>query len=621
MSWGTEAQSQLDLNLCREILDEYQAQLFDALDSVVVPMQGVGAEELHRAWVLNIPDHWSQVRRYLEIYASAKNTSPQRTVTDPIASTEVHKGIYRQVAVRRVQRNGINYVVQTLRRGLARELNWKEAYVVERVDAPANNQTALTAAQTDNPYVMVEVEIPAVDPAYEEDVIQSILAAPLVTNLEICDEVLDGDLRVLSVRARKVDDGSLTLRIVLARPTYVIRAFERLATPEESDTYYVFDVPDSIAQQVVDVFRGYSEAGAYIRVEHNSAQRTTSLIYRRRVNNNVVEEKRKIIASCRMLAESTTRRGLLTEPSPPSPPSAPGERIEWSASLDNEGLWTETLARYYAMNLQARRWRITKKTTVEETVNSGLPPTSLLPTPNPSSVNPGETLEIEQRETEACSWSQMVRKTIQGPLEEEEYQEDHTSKSRRNAIANVTSPPSSLGWQETPNDNEMLVRLERELENGTKEYAIRKGEAIYRDKEFTFQTIGGSGKVRILSGATEGQLQSALGAIQSASASVSASVSFSPYKNRYNAVLVRTPVRSGGGGGSSWGLQEYDETYTITVNGRNYEIRMIVDVDIDDAKQAFAGYNVTGPGLPAPGLHKIPGGWMGIGVKDAGSAL
>lgn len=619
MSWGTESQSQLDLNLCREILDEYQAQLFDAMDSVVVPMQGVGAEELHRAWVLNIPDHWSQVRRYLEIYASAKNTSPQRTVTDPIASTEVHKGIYRQVAVRRVQRNGINYVVQTLRRGLARELNWKEAYVVERVDAPANNQTAMTAAQTDNPYVMVEVEIPAVDPAHEQDVVQAILAAPQVTNLEICDEVLDGDLRILSVRGRKVDDGSLTLRIALARPTYIIRAFDRLATPDESDTYYIFDIPDSIAQQVVDVFRSYNELGAYIRVEHNSERRTTSLIYRRRASNNVVEEKRKIIASCRILVESTTRRGLSSEPSPPPAPSVPGERVEWSASLDGEGLWSETLSRYYALNLQARRWRITKTTTVEETVNSGLSPASLLPAPNASSVNPGETLEIEQRETENCSWSQMVRKTIQGPLEEEEYQEDHVSKSRRKSIANVTAPPSSLDWQATPNDNELLIRLERELENGTKEFSIRKGEAIYQDKQFSFATIGGVGTVRILSGATESQVQAALSAMQSANHSVSASISFSPYKNRYNAVLVRAPIRSGGG--SSWGLQEYDETYVITVNGRNYEIRMIVDANIDDAKEAFAGHNVTGPGLPAPGLHKVPGGWMGIGVKDAGSAL
>lgn len=285
MAWSTEEISQLDLKLCREVLAEEQAKLFDSLDSTVTPNVGTGVEELNRCWVEGVADRWSMLRRYLEIFGASKNTAPSNIVVDPIASMEVHKGVYRQAFIRRLQRNGITYIVQTLRRGLMQSPKWDEARIFQDRQLRGNSSSVPSVSDTtsDTPEKYVYVEFFGIDPD-KETVFVAGLTADTYTAPVAGGQTLSGEWHNLGLTLEPADDGTLTARLLLARPQYTLKAFSDIGGTNESDVFYLWNVPKTIAQQILDDFRDLAIPGSSSSASYNTDQGVVDIVLRKKAS-------------------------------------------------------------------------------------------------------------------------------------------------------------------------------------------------------------------------------------------------------------------------------------------------------------------------------------------------
>lgn len=283
MAWSTEEISQLDLKLCREVLAEEQAKLFDSLDSTVTPHVGTGVEELNRCWVEGVADRWSMLRRYLEIFGASKNTAPSNIVVDPIASMEVHKGVYRQAFIRRLQRNGITYIVQTLRRGLMQSPRWDEARIFQDRQLRGNSSSVPGVSDTtsDTPEKYVYVEFFGIDPDHEVSFVSG-LTSDTYTDPSVGGQTLSGEWHNLGLALEPADDGTLTGRLLLARPQYTLKAFSDIGGTNESDVFYLWNVPKTIAQQVLDDYKALAIPGSTATASYNTNQGVVDIILRKK---------------------------------------------------------------------------------------------------------------------------------------------------------------------------------------------------------------------------------------------------------------------------------------------------------------------------------------------------
>lgn len=298
MAWSTEEIAQLDLDLCREILREGEAKLFDTLDSTVTPNVGTGTEEINRCWVEGVADKWSMLRRFLEIYVSAKNTNPADTVTDPMASMEVHKGLYRQAFIRRLQRNGTTYIVQTLRRGLMRELMEDEGRVVQEGRASGNDSSATGVSNTTShdPDGFCTVRFSGVDPEFREAVVAQALQHSWAAS-EVARYGLSEDWKAISVSCQETDDGTLNLDLLLARPQFTLRAYQKAGTADQYDVIYVWNVPKVLAQDILDAWKvGGIDRSA--TCSFNTDQRLVDIVLSKRTTLGITLPGLSIKQSC-----------------------------------------------------------------------------------------------------------------------------------------------------------------------------------------------------------------------------------------------------------------------------------------------------------------------------------
>ena len=255
-----------NIPMLKRILAEHEAILLPSRETEQTSMSLVGDVEIRRAWADSIPDDASNLIAYLEHFTSTKNPQPLKTVTDPMASQAVMKGLYRQVSVIKTKHlypdGGSvhrNVIIQVLRKGYIEgllladgSLDWSEARLVESKQLHAGATGYDTGSEN-----YLTVEWPNVSPYRAKTIVDQIngLAVsgfgPVVKG-----ETYDTGYHRLHCGSRIEDDGSATIRLFLAHPEFTLYAFSNWLSKTEKDVFYFWNVPKELAQPLLELYRG-----------------------------------------------------------------------------------------------------------------------------------------------------------------------------------------------------------------------------------------------------------------------------------------------------------------------------------------------------------------------------
>lgn len=266
----------------REVLDEEKAFIFEGFDDNYVNL--LGDAEIARVWKEAATDEIPELIDFLENFTSAKNLNPQKFVTDPKASGEEFKGIWRQVFVRRIFREEIHLIVQVLRKGFIQQLvndsilDFSEA----RLD---NNRTVPgdTGINTEEIYTLIQ--FPNIDPALIETIAETIRAIPVSGfNPVIQGESYRTGLHRLNVSTVIENDGSGTITLLLADPEYTLVGFSDFGTERAADVTYFWNVPKELSQALLTSEQG---TGKSATASYNVQQQLVDIVVRARTFSTI----------------------------------------------------------------------------------------------------------------------------------------------------------------------------------------------------------------------------------------------------------------------------------------------------------------------------------------------
>ena len=237
---------------------------------------------------------------YLYTYGSAGNLTASQSVTDPVADRHEYTGVWRVAKNEKVSADneaqwpGITGVVQTLRLGFAETLAWDEARIVSNEIVPGNDSEVedtvaghidpLPDSTSDDPSDVMIVEWVNLNPT----TVRAAASGGIIGGDTVTDPVIRGVTMTglwhkvaITIGESSLEDGSAIVRVVLARPQYILNAYESYfefsATNFKKDAvHYLWNVPRDIAQTIIDDWEG---AGRSARASLNSTH-TVNIVLR-----------------------------------------------------------------------------------------------------------------------------------------------------------------------------------------------------------------------------------------------------------------------------------------------------------------------------------------------------
>lgn len=258
-----------------DILPVFHERNWERVKSLGVPT--AGDEEIIRT----IPDipvaKVERCRQFADLFTDAKNATQQRYVVDPVVDREIRKGVYRCVSneVSRLN-SGFKGIVQTLRKGFARELVWSEARIVSqhRADSNATGVSGVDNTTSDNPQRYFVLEFPNCDNGY----VSAIAASAEATYATFAAEgtTVTGAFHTLLRSGKKGDDGSGTVTLVLAEPQFTLTGFVDYLGSNSKSVHYLNEVPQTIAQTILDAWKSGEGRTAQMR-SYNNESKTVDL--------------------------------------------------------------------------------------------------------------------------------------------------------------------------------------------------------------------------------------------------------------------------------------------------------------------------------------------------------
>jgi hypothetical protein len=219
------------------------------------------------------------VQAFLNIYGSIKNKSPQTYVDSPMVDGMVKDGRWRCVNVDLRSSGTDKWLVQELREGFIRnELNWEEAHIEELPQAIVKtNSETVGPYDSENPKSAYAVRWRGVDP-FKAQELASGLNASTYENPKVRGVELSGTWFNLGSVIIEENDGSCTIEIVLGKTRLVFESFENYNTSRAGTIYYLFDVPLSQVQTIIDYWKsGVGKEGYSGRVT-GAGERTANLV-------------------------------------------------------------------------------------------------------------------------------------------------------------------------------------------------------------------------------------------------------------------------------------------------------------------------------------------------------
>lgn len=254
-----------------DILPVFHDRNWERVKSLGVPT--AGDEEIIRT----IPDipiaKVERCRQFADLFTDAKNVAQQRYVVDPVVDRETKKGVYRCVSNEVSRLNaGFKGIVQTLRKGFARELVWSEARIVSqhRADSNATDVTGVTGSASDNPQRYFVLEFPNCDNGYVSTIAASAAATYATFTAE--GQTVTGAFHTLIRSGKKGDDGAGTVTLVLAEPQYTLTGFADYLGSNSKSVHYLNEVPQTIAQTILDAWKTGEGRTAQMRSYNNESK-------------------------------------------------------------------------------------------------------------------------------------------------------------------------------------------------------------------------------------------------------------------------------------------------------------------------------------------------------------
>ena len=258
-----------------DILSVFHDRNWERVKSLGVPT--AGDEEIIRT----IPDipiaKVERCRLFADLFTDAKNTVQQRYVVDPVVDRETKKGVYRLVSNEVSRLNtGFKGIVQTLRKGFARELVWSEARIVSqhRADSNATSVSGVTGSASDNPQRYFVLEFPNCDNGYVSTIAAS--ADATYTTFTAEGTTITGAFHTLIRSGKKGDDGSGTVTLVLAEPQFTLTGFSDYLGSNSKSVHYLNEVPQTIAQTIIDAWKTGEGRTGQMR-SYNNESKTVDL--------------------------------------------------------------------------------------------------------------------------------------------------------------------------------------------------------------------------------------------------------------------------------------------------------------------------------------------------------
>ena len=272
-----------DINLAHaaELLSEKNARIFDKETVQTVPLN-LGDTELQVAWKLGVNDDWPMLRAALELYTWPTHMldgTKSRFVDDPVIHGTEYPGKWRQALIRRIRQETqdgyVYWIVLTLRSGYASSLSWDEARLVESDWSESTSTSASNISNTAgfDTAKHVVVRWMNISPFKVQTVMNS-LTNETYTNVKVYGETLSGSWYNVMVSGGKSDDGSCYIDMLLSRSRFTMELYSNYGTANQSDIYKLFNVPKTIAQEIIDDWQGegrsadatYSESTKYCTI-------------------------------------------------------------------------------------------------------------------------------------------------------------------------------------------------------------------------------------------------------------------------------------------------------------------------------------------------------------------
>lgn len=202
------------------------------------------------------------------------------SVADFTVEHKQYEGTWHLVSLQAGEQVKTGRVQAVFQKGYATSLTWALARLTNAKLAHTNASTAGVAdSSSDNPIRYLNVRFPNIDRRAVNSIISGIAAT--YTDVELSSETYSGEWHVvyatsgLQQEGQKDNDGAAFIEIFLAKPQYTLQTKRSAGTPQERTVWYCWDVPQAIAQSVIDTFEG---TGTSVSANNNSAQNLVDLI-------------------------------------------------------------------------------------------------------------------------------------------------------------------------------------------------------------------------------------------------------------------------------------------------------------------------------------------------------
>jgi len=245
------------LERVRALLTEENARFVSHKDAPLLFQR-----ELVRNWPMESDALVEEGIRYL-------NSLDYRWVDDPQANRKKFEGRWRRVSADRytydseAQINAQSGISETLRYGFAESLDWTESRILRFSQTEGNGSqvAGIANSQSDDPENFLFVEFTNLNPATAPALANSF--AETVTDPVIRNVTYSGLWHKISAVVLESDlerDGSVKIQLLLARPQYTLRAYERFVRLYNGQqraalVYYLWNVPKDLAQGILDAFQ------------------------------------------------------------------------------------------------------------------------------------------------------------------------------------------------------------------------------------------------------------------------------------------------------------------------------------------------------------------------------
>jgi hypothetical protein len=280
MSEREEMTEQLLVN-CREILAPRNAFLYRGTDFKYTSL--TTDAEITRAWREGVADKLPQLCDFLDTFTDAKNETPKNFVTDPQAGGETFHGRWRQAFTRPfLLQDGTLALLQVLRRGYIETVMadgkfalWDEVRVEREIRSPSNSTHG-----SNQPMSYLVARIPNISPdkihaiELEVETLSSSAWHPVIRG-----ESYASDMYLLNKIVNIEDDGSATLTLFFGQTRYSLEGFANWLTARQETVVWHFNVPEEIAQTVIDAEKG---KGKHATCTHNFDLKLVDIIIRTR---------------------------------------------------------------------------------------------------------------------------------------------------------------------------------------------------------------------------------------------------------------------------------------------------------------------------------------------------